>query len=615
MNISTEIQAGPMTGYCNSPSFGPWEPNGCESLVLIHVWPNGLSGFDARYEDEAFSVMSGKTCCFRHWSEARDLFLDRIVMQDADRIFRYQVKLHEADPALAKQESEMSVATATKPKTRKRRAANRRVDAAHTDAPPAQAGITLRLDQIAVIYNDRQHFDETELQQLADSITRNGVLQPLLVCADDVPEGYRLIAGERRFRAAKLAGLTEVPVTIRPNDDRGIALARLEENLQRSDLNPIEKAGALKLLIDEQGMTQKQVAAIVGCTQAQVSNQIRLLELPDIWQQWVAAGKLAATSVRPLVSWAKQRPQVLQRLVDTLSADIDEGGFELREHHITDAIQHCTRPLNLAHYHEWITPRSSDCWFRYDAKKHADLDVEKIDGHNNRAWNVDLWKELNAKPLKEAKARYKADQEKRKSANVGPGAKKAEPKTPWTNRMQLESLICRQLLRELAEQLPRANKVALQKTLVYLAGSEAGINCSNAQKAIDLGHTSNSMRLKELGKADAKRWPTTLHKLIKATLLDAAEDNWLNEGLDQVHLIRLLASELFELDLLTNWTPTEEMLDVLETDWLRSTLGKHLNLSPDDRPECPVAVREWLAVDWPAGFIPVDLQPLFKQPK
>ena len=226
----------------------------------------------------------------------------------------------------------MPVATKKRPQTRavkkksiaqaKTSGPKRRIDDAHL----LTSG-EIPIAEIAVVENDRQTFDKSELTKLQKSIERHGVLQPLVVCPDG--DGYRLVAGERRLRAAKLAGLKTVPVRISSGDPVNVdqlqvAEQRLDENLQRVDLDPIEKAIAVKGLIDK-GRKQKDVAAILGCNASQVSNIVRLLELPEKpWQQWVATGKLAPTAARALIPWVK-RPQVLQRLIDKHSADIDEG--------------------------------------------------------------------------------------------------------------------------------------------------------------------------------------------------------------------------------------------------------------------------------------------------
>ncbi len=128
-------------------------------------------------------------------------------------------------------------------------------------------------------FQPRQQFRDEELQALADSIKMHGLLQPILVRPKE--DGYELVAGERRWRAAQLAGLTEIPAIVRPcSDDELLALA-LIENLQREDLNPLEEAQAYKTLMERFGLTQETIAERVGKSRAAVANTLRLLSLPE----------------------------------------------------------------------------------------------------------------------------------------------------------------------------------------------------------------------------------------------------------------------------------------------------------------------------------------------
>lgn len=125
----------------------------------------------------------------------------------------------------------------------------------------------------------RQNFDEEALEQLADSIRQHGVLQPILV--RKVGRDYQIIAGERRYQASKLAGLTEVPVLVREVDDDAVFSLALIENLQRSDLDPIEEARGYRQLIESQGLTQEGLAKILSKSRPAIANALRLLDLPD----------------------------------------------------------------------------------------------------------------------------------------------------------------------------------------------------------------------------------------------------------------------------------------------------------------------------------------------
>ena len=147
----------------------------------------------------------------------------------------------------------------------------------------------------------RKRFEESSLQDLADSIRTHGVIQPLTVRR--LSSGYyQIIAGERRWRAAKLAGLTEIPAVIIEADDRKVMELGLIENLQREDLNPIEEANGYHVLIDEYGMTQEEVAKRVGKSRPAVANALRLLALPDAVHQRLEEGKLSAGHARAILS-------------------------------------------------------------------------------------------------------------------------------------------------------------------------------------------------------------------------------------------------------------------------------------------------------------------------
>lgn len=166
------------------------------------------------------------------------------------------------------------------------------------DAMPS----TLQLDQmVAGVYQPRKRMDEGALYELAESIKAQGVMQPILV-RKIASGGYEIIAGERRFRAAKLAGLTEVPVLVRDVSDQNAAAMALIENMQREDLNPLEEAIGLQRLIKEFGLTHEQAAQSVGRSRSAASNLLRLLNLAEPVQTMLVAGDLEMGHARALLS-------------------------------------------------------------------------------------------------------------------------------------------------------------------------------------------------------------------------------------------------------------------------------------------------------------------------
>lgn len=170
----------------------------------------------------------------------------------------------------------------------------------------------------------RKTFDEEALGELAKSIADHGVIQPLLV--RPMTDGsYQLIAGERRWRASRMAGLTEVPVVIREMSDSEAMELALVENLQREDLNPIEEARGFQLLMETYALTQEQAASRVGKSRPAVANAMRLLLLPDDVLQMVETGVLSAGHARALLGLAQSDDMV------ALAKQIVEKGLSVRE--------------------------------------------------------------------------------------------------------------------------------------------------------------------------------------------------------------------------------------------------------------------------------------------
>ncbi|MFZ5573612.1 MAG: ParB/RepB/Spo0J family partition protein [Pseudomonadota bacterium] len=171
-------------------------------------------------------------------------------------------------------------------------------------------------------YQPRTQMDSESLQELADSIRAQGLMQPIL--AREVAGGYEIIAGERRWRAAQLAGLAEVPVLVRDVADDAVAAMALIENIQREDLNAIDEAHGLQRLIQEFGMTHDAVAAAVGMSRTAVSNLLRLLNLSRPVQDMLVAGLIEMGHARALLplSAAQQRE---------LAHEIETRGLSVRE--------------------------------------------------------------------------------------------------------------------------------------------------------------------------------------------------------------------------------------------------------------------------------------------
>jgi len=210
--------------------------------------------------------------------------------------------------------------------SRARRGLGRGLDALLTStqedgaaAEPAASGS--RLVAVEAIrpnpYQPRRHFAEDDLAELAASIRSHGLIQPLVVTPDG--HGFCLIAGERRLRAAQLAGLSEVPVVVRSAEPREMLALAIIENVQRADLDPLETAQAYRQLMDEFGATQAEVARLVGKSRAGVANTLRLLGLSADVRSLVAAGHLTEGHARPLL--AVVEPGIQRRLAERAIAE------------------------------------------------------------------------------------------------------------------------------------------------------------------------------------------------------------------------------------------------------------------------------------------------------
>ena len=165
----------------------------------------------------------------------------------------------------------------------------------------------------------RKDFDMNALQLLADSIREHGVIQPILVREIEFTPGkYEIVAGERRFRAAEMAGIDEIPVSIMTGDDLEVAKVALIENVQRRDLNPIEEAMAYRVLMDRFGLTQDQVAAQAGKNRSTVANLLRLLDLPEPILEMLRNGSLSAGHARAVLMLEDEENMVklAQRIVE-----------------------------------------------------------------------------------------------------------------------------------------------------------------------------------------------------------------------------------------------------------------------------------------------------------
>lgn len=172
-------------------------------------------------------------------------------------------------------------------------------------------------------YQPRSDFPEEELRELAASIRQNGILQPVILRRAE--SGYQLVAGERRWRAAKIAGMAQIPAIVRTLSDPQLLEIALVENIQRQDLNPIEKARAVNQLMEDLGATQQEIADRIGQARSSVANLLRLLDLPKVIQEKVSRGTISMGHARALLSLEDEAAQI------SLAEKIEEHGLSVRD--------------------------------------------------------------------------------------------------------------------------------------------------------------------------------------------------------------------------------------------------------------------------------------------
>ncbi len=172
-------------------------------------------------------------------------------------------------------------------------------------------------------YQPRRDFDEERLRELAESIATHGVVQPVIVRRVD--EEYELVAGERRWRAAKLAGLQEIPALLQELSDRDVMEIALIENLQREDLNPVEEAHAYRVLQSEFGLTQKELAERVGVSRPQVANMLRILQLPEEVREMIADGRLSVGHAKVILGLPEEARETFARRIAQAEVSVREA--------------------------------------------------------------------------------------------------------------------------------------------------------------------------------------------------------------------------------------------------------------------------------------------------
>lgn len=269
--------------------------------------------------------------------------------------------------------------------------------------------------------NPRKHFDAEALQTLANSIKNSGLIQPIIV-RPLFAGNHEIIAGERRYRASKLAGLKTVPCMIRDLSDAEVIEVQLLENLEREDLNAIEEAESFLKLTTEGGYTQRSLADRLNRTQGHIANRIRLLDLPEAWRKKVISQEIPATHVRALVPYA-MHPTLVAEVEKALQEQIEFDGFpnvDGFEDLVLNAVHEATASMKKA---TGIWKSSLEVQFKVTPEIETELVIIEVpplygDGaKQKRAVNVQRWQELQDEALAKAQKRSSAKLDKETSSS------------------------------------------------------------------------------------------------------------------------------------------------------------------------------------------------------
>lgn len=330
--------------------------------------------------------------------------------------------------------------------------------------------VPLRLIQPAS-NNHRKTFDKDELQELADSIKAHGVLQPLLLRPwKEGSDFLVIIAGERRYRAALQAGLKEVPAQIVEREGVSESLAMLHENIMRVDLNPIERAQAIRRLMDEHSLSQKEVGQMVGCGQGQISNELRLLNLPESLQALVASGEIAPTLIRVILPVA-QYPTAMEEIVRSIEhAKKNNRAIEpsMLQNAMREAVKKHSRPMKYeADWNPWCPPNAKERHFqKLSPEDHELLDVQEFTFLHSwecqrRTFNIELFDKLNKTPLANRREKHRQYKEERGQSSGSKPDKADKSQKPYLcSDYPVKSAIIRGLTPMLADVLEKSKDKA-----------------------------------------------------------------------------------------------------------------------------------------------------------
>lgn len=438
--------------------------------------------------------------------------------------------------------------------------------------------VPLRLIQPAK-ENHRKTFDKAALTELADSIKAHGVLQPLLLRPlQDGSNFFVIIAGERRYRAALMAGLKEVPAQIVEREGVSESLAMLHENIMRVDLNPIERAQAIRRLMDEHSLSQKEVGQMVGCQQGQISNELRLLNLPESLQALVASGEIAPTLIRVVLPYC-DLTDVMTDLAKTIAKQFKENAervFEARdlENWLKTAIVNHSRPMKQSSWSEWSNPSPKERHFKTvsdaDMKELAPRKIDLLHEWEgkDRTFNVKKFGELNAKPLASRREKHRLYKEQR-----GQSSGQKEKTSTAAKPFEREYMVKQALEDSLAPLLADVLESAKDSEKVRTVCTALLVVCGGMGEAIT-GKGYGDEVLPELLKTFAVT-QKELDKLLRLNLVAEMRRGIHLDAKECMAIARFLGVELLQL-----WKPTDELLESL-TDHGRELLAAAAGSVPE----------------------------------
>ena len=442
--------------------------------------------------------------------------------------------------------------------------AARKERAASPAIPSSVETVDLPLDSIDISrLNPRQSFDREALESLGRSLAKRQI-EPIAV-RRMAGDRYELLWGERRFRAAKLFGLKTLRAEIHECSGQEAVFLRGEENERREALNPIEQAIWYQQLI-ETGLTQSQVAQMVGCEQAKISTAVGMLKLPAEWQERVIARDITATHARQLLAW-KDRPTVLAAIAKDLDerkkpsshSDTPTGPVGSREFErmVAAAVRKASRTLSKP---SWSGDMNG-CRFTVTKKLREELDIVQVkaefgDGTESRAFNTKLWDRLN----KEAKAE-EAKEAKAEKGTPAPPAESHVPE-PWRVKGFLEPWVSGLI----AERLKKSDRETVFRLFV--------VTCAfNDPRGIHLAATGGEGEFAE--DTQVWQWLQTLSPakfdeamllVVKGSLTPQADEH--NPGYPDLSIL-VAAAEEIGLDLAAEFVATADMLADYSIDQLQ----------------------------------------------